>query len=308
MSAERFRGIHASAVLPMLADGAIDEAAFTAHLLAVLDGTGLRGLLVNGHAGEGALLAPSEARRVVVMARGVAGNDVVVVAGVSAEGSAAAAELARDAEAAGADAIMVFAPFSWAPGADPRAVLRHHRAIHDATDLPLFLFQGSVRSGGLHFPEHLLRELLQLPRVAGIKEGSWETAAYDATRTLAARERPDVLVMASGDEHLFPCFAIGSGGSLVSLAAIVPELVVALDVAVRRGDLAEARALHARITPLARAVYGAPPPGLATARLKHCLHLLGRIPSPRCRAPLEELEAPEIAALCDALRSAGLSL
>ncbi|WP_419897810.1 dihydrodipicolinate synthase family protein [Roseomonas sp. USHLN139] len=298
-------GIYASIICPMTPDGAIDPAALRDHAAAVLACPGIHGLLVNGHAGENFLLTPDEMALVLRETRAVAGASPIV-AGVVADSSAAAAAQARQAEALGADAIMIFAPFSWAIGVDPRLVIAHHRAIHDATGLPVFLFQGSHRSGGLHFPADLLRALLELPRVAGIKEGSWETAAYDRTRRIAAAARPDVAVMASGDEHLFPCFAIGSRGSLVSLAAVTPELVVALDRAVRAGDLAAARALHARITPLAEAIYGAAPPGLATPRLKACLQLLGRLDSATCRAPLPALDAAEIAALRRAMTEAGV--
>ena len=305
MSANRFRGLYASIICPMHPDGALDAPGLEAHARQVLACPGLSGLLVNGHAGENVLLEREEARQVVRIARRAAG-DALIVAGVAAESSAAAARLARDAAEEGADAIMIFAPFSWAPGVDPRVVLAHHRAVHDATTLPLFLFQGSVRSGGLFFPPEVLAELFRLPRAVAIKEGSWEADAYDTTRRLAARLRPELAVMASGDEHLFACFALGSAGSLVSLAAVVPELVVALDEAVRRHDLPAARALHERLAPLARAIYGTAPPGLATPRLKACLHLLGRLSSPTCRAPLPALGEAEYDALREALGQAGV--
>ncbi|MBE9607321.1 dihydrodipicolinate synthase family protein [Acetobacteraceae bacterium H6797] len=299
------RGIYAAIILPMQADGRIDEAGLPAHAEQVMACPGIHGLLVNGHAGEGVYLTPEEASLVIRIAKRAAGT-APVVAGITAESSAMAASLARDAAAAGADAVMVFAPFSWAMGVDPRVVLHHHQAIHDATSLPLFLFQGAVKSGGLHFPPDLLSALIRLPRVVGIKEGSWESVAYDVTRRLVARERPEVAVMASGDEHLFPCFLAGSAGSLVSLAAVVPELIVALDEAVKAGDMAAGLALHDRLAPLARAIYGAAPPGLATPRLKACLHLLGRLPAPHSRAPLPLLSPAEHAVLREALITAGV--
>lgn len=303
--ASDFHGIYASTILALHPDGRVDGDATAAHMGEVAVASGLRGLLVNGHAGENAVLEREEARTVVALARRAAG-DRLVVAGVNAEGSERAAALARDAAEEGADAVMVFAPFSWALGADPRAVERHHRVVHDATRLPLFLFQGSVNAGRTAFAPDVLRALLRLERVVGIKEGSWETAAYDATRRLVREVRPDVAVMASGDEHLFPCFALGSEGSLVSLAAVCPDLVLALAEAVRAGDLALARSLHDRIHPLAKAIYGTPPGNLATARLKACLGLLGRLRHVGCRAPVPPLSAAETDVLRAALTFAGL--
>ena len=132
----------------------------------------------------------------------------------------------------------------------------------------------------------ILEKLAQMPHVVGLKEGSWETADYEAHRLIVRRVAPHVAMMASGDEHLFTCMAVGSDGSLVSLAAIVPKLVIALDVAVKRKDLDEARRLNARIYPLAKAIYGTAPGGYANARLKACLKLLGRFPSDAMRPPL----------------------
>lgn len=304
-SAFAFGGLYAATLCPLDAAGAVDLDALHAHHTAVLATDGMTGLLVNGHAGENFALDREELADVVRTARAVAGSRHKVVAGINCERSDVAARLAADAGAAGADAVMVFPPFSWALGADDRAILAHHRMIADAAGVPMMLFQGSVGSGRTAFRPDVLARLLEIETVVGIKEGSWETAAYDATRRLTRRLRPDVAVMASGDEHLFPCFAIGSDGSLVSLAAVVPELIVALDRAVAAGDMAAGRALHERLYLLGRLVYGAPG-HLATLRLKTCLKLLGRLSSTRCRPPVDTLSDAETAALREALVAAGV--
>jgi 4-hydroxy-tetrahydrodipicolinate synthase len=301
----RFKGIYASTIVPMAADGSIALDDLASHLRDMAACEGLRGLLINGHAGENAALTRQEARRVLEVARAEA-PDLLIVGGINSENTAAAIELAEDAKAAGADAMMVFPPFSWALGLDPRAIVTHHRAIHDAVDLPLMLFQASVNSGRMNFDAALLQQLLQLERTVGIKEGSWESARYEATRRLSKSIRPDVAVMASGDEHLFTCFSVGSDGSLVSLAAVTPDLVVALDRAVSAGDLQLARQLNEQIYPLARAIYADAPGGLVSARLKACLVMLGRIRNGWCKAPVGPLSEPELSRLADALRLAHL--
>ncbi|WP_373355942.1 dihydrodipicolinate synthase family protein [Pseudoroseicyclus sp. CXY001] len=293
-------GVYASTILPMRQNGQIDHGALAAHTAAVCAVPGIEGLLVNGHAGENAMIHRDEARAILKTAR-AATPGRVLMAGINAETTADALALAADAEAEGADALMIFAPFSWMGGIDPRAVLAHHRALHEASGLPIVLFKSSVAGGGMSFPPELMRELLALPRVAAIKEGSWETSAYDRTRRLARELRPDVAVMASGDEHLMTSFAIGTEGSIVSLAAVVPDLVVALYKAVKAADLREAAALHARITPLAEAIYRDAPGGLVSARLKACLSLMGRLESCHCRAPIGALDAGEKSILRAAL-------
>ncbi len=305
MSAERFHGIYASTVCPFAADGEVDEAALARHLGHMAATSGMKGLLINGHAGENFVLHREEKRRVVEIAHETVGRDLLIVAGINAEDSREAARHATDAARAGADALMLFPPFSWAVSQDDQMARRHHEAVLASADLPLFLYQAPIRSEMAYRPA-VLERLLELPQVVGIKEGSWETAAYEANRRLTKRLRPEVAVMASGDEHLFSCFVLGSEGSLVSLAAVMPEPVIALDEAVRAGDLAAARAAHARIYPLARAIYGTPPSGRATARLKASMGLLGRLESPLCRLPLGPLPSGEIHMLEQALVAAGL--
>ena len=252
-----FGGIYASTICPMTSSGAIDETLLGEHFAVVAGTPGMAGLLVNGHAGENWALEPEELATVIRVARAVR-PDSRIVAGINAERTDTAAQLAEDAARAGAHAVMVFPSFSWALGVDDRVVQAHHRAVASASGLPLFLFQGSVNSGRTAFSADRLARLLEINSVVGIKEGSWETAAYEATRRQTLALRPDVGVMASGDEHLFTCFVIGSEGSLVSLAAVVPELIVELEQAVLAGDLAAARATHERLYSLARLVYGAP--------------------------------------------------
>ncbi len=304
MPGHGFGGVYAATICPMTEDGQIDIDQLAAHLSAVSGTEGMAGLLVNGHAGENSALDRAESVQVIETAKAVSGSRRIV-AGINAERTDIAARMAEEAARAGADAVMVFPPFSWALGADERLIIAHHRAVAEASGLPLFLFQGAVGAGKTAFSAATLARLLEIESVVGIKEGSWETAAYDATRRLTRRLRPDVGVMASGDEHLFPCFAIGSDGSLVSLAAIVPEMIVALDRAVARGNIAAGRAIHEQLYELARVIYGAPG-HLATLRIKTCLNLLGRLPNATARLPIAALSADEVEKLKTGLILAGL--
>jgi 4-hydroxy-tetrahydrodipicolinate synthase len=303
---EPWDGIYPSTVTPLFADFRLDEASLAAHTEAVAAPEGIVGVLCNGHAGENVYLSRAEKRRVVEVTAATIGARRIVVSGVNAENTEEAVAHAEDAKAAGADALMVFAPNGWALLHDPAAILRHHRAVIEATRMPIFLFQGSVSAGRTAFPPALLAELATLPGVVGVKEGSWETAAYEASRRAVREAAPHVRVMASGDEHLLPCYVLGSEGSLVSLADIIPETIIALDQAVRAGDLAAARAQHEIVYPLAKAIYGTAPGGWANARLKAALHLLGRIPCAATKPPIGPLPAEEITRLQTALRAAGL--
>ena len=301
-----FNGIYPATICPFKADHSVDEEALAQHFAAMLEVPGNVGILCNGHAGENFLLSREEKRRNVEIARATIGDSAIVVAGVNCESSLEAVEHARDAVAAGADSIMVFAPYSWAVSQDDTMAANHHRMIADAIEAPIMLYQGSVNAGQIAFRPEVLAELVQIPGVVAIKDGSWEVAAYEANRRLIKEVAPDVAVMGSGDEHLFTSYVIGSEGSLVSLAIVIPEIIVALYDAFQTGDMEAARGAHATIYPLARAIYGTPPGGHATARLKTCLKLLGRLENDRVRPPIGPLAEDEVEALRGVLAEAGL--
>jgi 4-hydroxy-tetrahydrodipicolinate synthase len=300
-----FHGIYVATLTPFRADGTIDEPLLATHFRSFVGIPGIVGVLCNGHAGENFLLSREERRRVTEIAAEMIGHRHIIVSGVVAEATEEAARDAQDAAEAGADVVLVFPPFSWSLSQDTQMAVTHHRRIGEACGRPLMLYQAGASSAMAYGPE-VLEALVQLPGVVGIKEGSWESNRYDQNRRLVQKAAPHVAMMASGDEHMLSCFVVGSDGSLVSLAVLMPREIVALDTAVRAGDLAGARALHARIQPLANAIYGRAPTGLATARLKACMALLGLWDNPLPRPPITALPEAEIAALRTALIEAGL--
>jgi 4-hydroxy-tetrahydrodipicolinate synthase len=297
-------GIHAATICPLRDDYALDEDALASHVLGVMNGTDVRGLLINGHAGENAQLNPAEKRRVIEVVRAAVGPKAFLTSGVYSENSLEAAAMAAEAEEAGADALLVFPPNGWGLGQVSDAVLAHHRRIAAATRLPLLVYQAPVTAGRMAYPVATLCALVALPSVAGVKEGSWEVAAYEENRRATKAVRPDLAVLGSGDEHLLVSYLIGSEGSQVSLAAVTPGPVVALWNAAQAGDWARARAFHDVIYPLAAAIYRQAPGGFATARLKACLKILGRLRNDRMRPPAQSLGSEEYRRLETALRHA----
>lgn len=286
-------------------DGAPDEAGFADHVAAMAAADGIAGLLVNGHAGEGHLLTRAEKRRLLDLARAGMGSGPFITAGVTAESTDEACREAADAAAAGADAVLVFQPNHWARGVGGDSVMAHHAAIAAACGLPLVIYRAPLGWGPMSYPLDLVLGLTDLDAVAGIKEGSWDVAAYEELWRAVKARNPGVAVLASGDEHLMACFQVGTDGSQVSLAAVFPGLVADLFAAAQAGDWARARALHERVWPLAKAIYRDPPGYMATPRLKAALAHLGRIGSPRVRRPGREPDGAETARLVAAMAGEG---
>lgn len=297
----RLTGIHAATICPLKPDFSLDEAALAAHVGSVGRHDGIEGLLINGHAGENFLLAREEKRRVVEICRETLGPNVFLTSGVNTESSLDAAGHCGDAEAAGADAILLFPPNAWGLFQDADSALLHHRHAMAGCTLPFLLYQAPVGAGAMPYGLATLSRLVALPRICGIKEGSWEVATYEENRRLAKRLRPDLAVLGSGDEHLLTSYLIGSEGSQVSLAAVTPAPLVALWRAAQSRDWEQARHWHDVIYPLACAVYREAPGGRATPRLKACLKILGRLACDAVRPPFAPLPPEEYRRLETAL-------
>jgi 4-hydroxy-tetrahydrodipicolinate synthase len=292
-----FKGIYAATICPMHSDGRINEEGIAAHFTELMGCEGIIGLLINGHAGENHILNRDEKLRVVEIARNTIGKHGIIVCGVNCESSLEAQYHTEDALVSGADAIMVFPPYSWTLSVSTKMAVLHHEQISKVCNIPMFLFQASIGSGLMAYNHETLRELIQLPSVIAVKEGSWESSHYEENRRLIKKINPDISVMASGDEHLMACFVLGSEGSLVSLASVIPQEIVGLDKAVKSSDLKSAKYYHQIIYPLAKAIYGTKPAGFATARIKTCLKLMGRLEDASLRRPGHTLEKSEISRL-----------
>lgn len=299
---ERLAGVHAATVCPLDGNGRIDEDGLVRHVTGVATTAGIRGLLINGHAGEGPLLSLAEKSRVLAAVRGAL-PETFVCAGVTSEATEAAVAEAEAAGNAGADAVLVFPPASFALGHDTPMAVAHHQAIA-AVGLPVVLYRAPITAGRLAYDLPTLARLADIDAVVGIKEGSWEVAAYEEVRRTLKAARPELAVLASGDEHLMTGFLVGSDGAQVSLAAIVPNLIVELFATAKAGDWVAARRLHDLIYPIAIAIYRKPPAYRATARLKCCLAILNAITEPTVKQPMQLPPPEEWTILREALEAA----
>ena len=303
---KNFNGIYAATIVPMDQDGNINKIVLVDHLKEFSNIEGMTGLLINGHAGENYILNKEEQIELVKITRSVVSKETIVVSGLNFECSNTASEVAQQMVKNGADSIMIFPPFSWALLNDEDLIFNHHNLIAKKIKSPIMLYQASINAGLMAYNPATLERLINISEIVAIKEGSWETAKYDFNRRLTKSIRPEVAVMASGDEHLLSCFMIGSEGSLVSLAIIIPDAIIGLYKSIINKNFEEAIRYHNIIYPLAKAIYGTKPAGYATARLKTCLKLIGKIPNDKMRNAMEPLNKVEIENLKKAISSAGL--
>ena len=307
-----FPGYRPSGVIPATlmafhADFSIDEAATRAHLRDVAGVRGVSAITVNGHSSEVHACTFEEQRRALAFSLDEIGDKLPLISGVYADGSAQAAAIARMAGTEGASALLVFPPQSMAMGGRlrPEMALAHFRAIADATDLPLIVFQYPAATG-LGYPfETLLALFDAVPAIAAVKDWSNDPLLHERqTRVFQALPRP-VTLLTTHSAWLMASLTMGAGGLLSGAGSVIAPLQAALFEAVRAKDLARAQAINDRIHPLAAAFYAEPFLDMHN-RMKECLVMLGKLPAAVVRPPLVKLPGSELTALRAALHKSGL--
>ena len=293
---------YASALPTPFRYGQVDEAAFEA-LCSWQITEGVSGLVVCGTTGEAPTLSPAEQQLLVRRAVAIARGRVPVIAGAGSNATTHAIDLARAAQGEGADALLVVVPYYNRPSQE--GLYRHFRAIHDAVDIPVLLYDVPSRTGCGLADDTVVR-LAALPRVAGLKDATGDLARPGRLR---ARLGTAFRLLTGEDANALGFFARGGDGCISVVSNIAPRLCVELHAAWRAGDFEKAEALSLSVVALSRTLFLESNP----VPVKHALALMGLM-SAAVRLPLCEaseatrreiaacLRSPAIRGLPDAVR------
>jgi 4-hydroxy-tetrahydrodipicolinate synthase len=295
-------GLIPATVLPMHADGSIDEPALRSYIRWVAD-QGPVALAINVDTGEGPHLTHDEKVRILEVVNDT--TDLPIVAGLAGPSTDAAVRQARDFKAAGADALLVFPiPAYLSEPLDPRIPVRYHEAIAEV-GLPLILFQLQPALAGLNFDPDTLRAMASVDGVVAIKEASFDARRFvDTARLLEDLPRP-ITLLTGNDNFILESFLLGATGALIGFGAVMTREQVEMIDAWRAGRIDEAKALGRSVQRLADVVF-APPVGNYRVRLKECLRILGVLEAAHVRRPLLPLEEEERRHLAAVLEEVGL--
>jgi len=259
-----FQGSIVALITP-LRDGRVDEDAFRAFVdWQIAEGT--QGLVPVGTTGESPTLSHAEHRRVVELCVEAAAGRVPVIAGTGSNSTEEAIELTRHAAEAGADAALVVTPYYNKPTQD--GLYAHYRAIHDAADLPLIIYNIPGRSV-VDMSVQTMARLAELPRIVGVKD-----ATADLVRPLRTRLAigPDFCQLSGEDATATAFLAQGGHGCISVTANVAPALCARMQRAWREGDLAGMAEARDRLMPLHDALFAETSP----APVKYAASLLGK--------------------------------
>jgi 4-hydroxy-tetrahydrodipicolinate synthase len=294
MADPRFTGSGVALVTPF-DDRGVNERALSALVEFHLQ-EGTDALIVCGSTGEAAAMSAEEQRVAAEVVVAAAGGRIPVIAGCGGSDTRQVSRLAEQAGAAGADAILASAPPYNKP--PQRGLLAHFRAILEAVDLPLIVYNVPSRAAVNILPE-TIAELALDARVIGVKEACGDLSQVAELARLVGGQ---LHIWSGNDDQTVPIMALGGVGVISVLANVAPADTHALAAAFLAGDIAEARRLQLHYLPLIRELFAEPNP----IPVKQAVAMLGFETGP-LRLPLTASAPAVLARLERTLREAGVA-
>jgi 4-hydroxy-2-oxoglutarate aldolase len=265
--------------------------------LARLNSHPVSGYVVLGSTGEFPLLTEGEKERVIATAREHTPGDRRLLAGTGGESTDACIRLTKRAAHLGADAAIVITPCYYKGALKPAVLIRHYRAVADASPVPILLYNFPANTGINLEPDTIAR-LAEHPNILGLKDSSGNVPQAAE----AIRMTPKTFHVFVGSPVAFlPALVVGAAGGILAVANIAPAECCEVWRLAQAGQWAEARDIVFRIGPLAAGISG----HYGIGGLKAALDLVGGyggVP----RAPLPMPDADGVEEIREILATAGL--
>lgn len=284
-----FQGIYTALITPF-SGGKIDEKAFQAFVDWQIE-QGVHGLVPCGTTGESPTLSHDEHNRVVDLCLEVAKGRVPVMAGTGSNSTAEAIDLTRHAQKSGAAGALVVSPYYNKPTQE--GLYQHFKAIHDATDIPIVIYNIPGRSV-VNITDETLGRLSALPRIVGIKD-----ATGDLARVYSVREKlQKPVALLSGEDMTAVAFNISGGQGCISVSSnIAPKQCALVQTLCLEGNYLDARKAHDELVALHAVMFCETSP----SPVKFAASLMGKC-SPELRLPMVEPSANSKQAITEVLR------
>lgn len=288
-----FQGSIVAMVTPFR-DGKVDVAKIR-ELVEFHVKNGTHAIVPCGTTGESPTLSHEEHKKVVEVTIQAAAGRVPVIAGTGSNSTAEAIELTAHAKKAGADGVLMVCPYYNKP--TQKGLVAHYRAIAEAVDIPIILYNIPGRTGINMLPETVVT-LAELPNIVGIKEASGSLEQMTEVIHLCGER----ITVVSGDDTLtLPLMSVGGKGVISVIANILPKESAEMTNAALNGDWKRAKELHMRMFPLCKAMFYETNP----IPVKTAMQLLGRL-NGELRLPLAPMSEANRDRLGKALRDYGL--
>ena len=288
-----FQGSYVALITPFQ-NGAVDEGAFESLVdWQIREGT--QGLVPCGTTGESPTLSHAEHERVTELCIAAARGRVPVLAGTGSNSTVEAISLTRHAKEAGADGVLVVTPYYNKPTQE--GLYQHYKAIHDAVDIPIVIYNIPGRSV-VDMSVETMARLNELANIVGVKDATNDPARPLKTRIACGAEFRQ---LTGEDAAVLGMLANGGHGCISVTANVAPAMCAQLHNAWSANERDQALAVQERLMPLHEALFAETSP----APVKYAASLLG-LCSAAVRLPLVEPTPATKERVEAAMRAAGI--
>ena len=237
-----FKGSITALITPFK-NGTIDEKSYRAHVNWQIE-QGTHGLVPVGTTGESPTLSHDEHKRVVEWCVQETNGRIPVIAGAGSNNTKEAIDFAQHAQKAGANGVLVVTPYYNKPTQE--GLYQHYKAINDAIDVPIILYNIPGRSV-IDLSVETMTRLFELKNITGIKDATANIARISQQR-LAMGESFNQL---SGDDATALGFMTHGGYGCISVTSnIAPRLCADFQEACMKKDFVTALTIHEKLFPL----------------------------------------------------------
>lgn len=258
-------------------------------------GQGSNGVVAVGTTGESPTLSHDEHHRVIELCVEATADRVPVIAGTGSNNTAEAVALTQYAEKVGANAALVVTPYYNKPS--PEGLYQHFKAIHDASGLPIIIYNIPGRSV-VDMSVETMARLFQLPRIVGVKDA---TGDLDRCASQRAAMGTDFIQLSGEDATAVGFNAMGGVGCISVTANVAPKLCAEMQRACADGNYDKALKINDLLLPLHRAMFMEPSP----APSKYAASLIG-ICSENVRLPILPVSEGARSIIASAIYNAGI--
>lgn len=251
-------------------------------------------IIVCGTTGEASTMPDAEHMDAIRFTVERAAGRVPVIAGTGSNDTRHCVELSTDAKKVGADGLLLVTPYY--NKTTQRGLIAHFKAVTDAVDLPIILYNIPGRTG-MQIDIATLKELSKIDNVVAVKEASGNIS-YAAE---VAAECPDLDIYSGNDDMIVPIMSLGGKGVISVLANILPKETHELCDAYLTGNTTKACEMQLHYLKLIKALFMEVNP----ISVKTAMNLMGMNVG-NLRLPLSEMEGANLEKLKSTMSQYGL--
>lgn len=262
-------------VTPFNEDGSVDYDSLV-RLVEYQVQNGTDFLCVLGTTAETPTLTAEEKKRIKKVVIERVNGRVPILLGVGSNCTQTVIDTLKNDDMTGVDAVLVAVPYYNKPSQE--GLYQHYKAIAEATDLPVVLYNVPGRTGVNMTAETTLRLARDFKNIVAIKEASGNITQMDDI----IKNKPADFDVISGDDGItFPLITLGAVGVISVIGNAFPREFSRMTRLALAGDYNSALTIHHKFTELFKLLFVDGNP----AGVKAMLSMMGMIKN-KLRLPL----------------------